>query len=153
MTDGVDDGHAGEHGDPVAGEHEGDAHDENGDEQPQHVIAVVGPQHGSGGDGPRSDDHPGQHDAGADPFQHLQKSQFGNCIRVKAQMFNVHNTFSLSMSATAGSRPTAAGNLGLFGAAACNRLHYFWLFYSIFLLVPSIFSDTSAISCRVGSTI
>ena len=69
----MDDGHAGQHGNPIAGQHESDPHEENGDEKPQHGIPVIGPQHGRRGYGSRPDDHTGQDDARPDPLQHLYK--------------------------------------------------------------------------------
>ena len=158
VADGVDDGHARQHGNPVAGEHEGDAHKENRDEQPQHVIAVVGPQHGSGSDGSRTDDHPGQDDAGADPFQHLQKSQFGNGFRVEAQMFNVHDLISLWQAP--GFFPSPY--FQVLAAAFYNRLYYCsyfiafpWAFRQYFLillqLIARINISYSKVSCALTS--
>ena len=143
---------------PVAGKHEGDAHKENRDEQPQHVIAVVGPQHGSGSDGSRTDDHPGQDDAGADPFQHLQKSQFGNGFRVEAQMFNVHDLISLWQAP--GFFPSPY--FQVLAAAFYNRLYYCsyfiafpWAFRQYFLillqLIARINISYSKVSCALTS--
>lgn len=42
MTNCMYDGHACQHADTVAGKHKGNAHDENGDEEPKHLVAIVG---------------------------------------------------------------------------------------------------------------
>lgn len=69
VPDGMDDGHTGQHADPVGREHECDTHDEDGDEQPEHVVPVVRAQHGGRRNSARADDHAGQDDAGTDPLQ------------------------------------------------------------------------------------
>ena len=101
------------------------------------------PQHGSGSDGSRTDDHPGQDDAGADPFQHLQKSQFGNGFRVEAQMFNVHDLISLWQAP--GFFPSRI--FRVFGSCFLQSFVLLLLLYSISLGFSSIFSDTSATYC------
>ena len=71
LADGVNGGHAGGDGEPVGGHDEGDAHEDDGEHEPDQVIAVVGTQHCGCGDSTGTDDDAGSNEAGADTLEEL----------------------------------------------------------------------------------
>ena len=75
LADGVNGGHAGHNGQTVGGHHKGDAHEDNGDHDPQQGVAIVGAQHGGGGDGAGADDNAGGNEAGTDSFDKVFQRQ------------------------------------------------------------------------------
>src|SRR5699024_339988 len=78
FADGVDGGHAGDDGQPVGGHHKGDAHKDDGNNQPDQGVPVVCAQHGGGGHRAGANDDAGGHQTGADPFQQFPQGQSFN---------------------------------------------------------------------------
>lgn len=71
FPDGVDGRQAADNGQPVGGEHKGNAHKDDGDKQPHQLVAVVRAQHGGGGHRAGADDDAGGDQAGADPLHQI----------------------------------------------------------------------------------
>ena len=67
----VDGGHTSDDGQPVGDHHEGDAHEDDRDDEPDQGVAVVGAQHGGGGDGAGADDDAGGDQARADTLEQV----------------------------------------------------------------------------------
>src|SRR5699024_3040881 len=78
FADGVDGGHAGDDGQTVGGHHKGDAHKDDGNNQPDQGVPVVCAQHGGGGHRAGANDDAGGHQTGADPFQQFPQGQSFN---------------------------------------------------------------------------
>ena len=66
---------AGGDGQPVGGHDEGDAHEDDGEHEPDQGVTVVRAQHGGGGDRAGADDDAGGNQARADALEQLAQRQ------------------------------------------------------------------------------
>ena len=90
LADGVDGGQPGGDGQPVGGHHEGDAHKDDGNNQPDQRVAVVRAEHGGGGHGAGTDHDTGGHQAGTDAFQQIFYGESLH-VRTKLHLVFVHD--------------------------------------------------------------
>ena len=83
VADRMQEGHTRQHGDSIGYHHEDDCHQDDRDDDPDHIIAVVRAKHGGCRDIAGADDDTGHDDARADPFQYFQSRELLDALRIK----------------------------------------------------------------------
>ena len=117
VADRVKERHSGQHGNSIGDHHENDSHQDDRDNDPDHIIAVVRAEHGGCRDVAGADNDACHDDARADPFQDLHRGELFNALGIKIVCICHFQILSVS---------TRAGRTSFDGAYIPVRTGYFY---------------------------